>query len=49
MIVDVMKNKVTFAQVLLSVRKSGGRPSVAFLPKKAKAKTDRNAWKRERE
>jgi hypothetical protein len=44
-----MKNKVTFAQVLLSVRKQGGRPSVAFLPKKAKAKTDRNSWKRERE
>jgi hypothetical protein len=44
-----MKNKTTFAQVLLSVRKVGGRPSVAFLPKKAKAKADRHAWKRERE
>jgi hypothetical protein len=44
-----MKNKVTFAQVLLSVRKVGGRPSVAFLPKKAKAKADRSAWKKEQE
>jgi hypothetical protein len=44
-----MKNKVTFAQVLLSVRKSGGRPSVAFTTKKVKAKTDRSSWKREQE
>lgn len=44
-----MKNKVTFAQVLASVRKTGGRPSVAFTTKKVKAKTDRNSWKREQE
>lgn len=44
-----MKNKVTFAQVLASVRKTGGRPSVAFTTKKVKAKTDRSSWKREQE
>lgn len=44
-----MKNKVTFAQVLASVRKTGGRPSVAFTTKKVKAKNDRNSWKREQE
>ena len=44
-----MKNKVTFAQVLASVRKTGGRPSVAFTTKKAKAKNDRSSWKREME
>jgi hypothetical protein len=42
-----MKSKVSFAQVLASVRKSGGRPSVAFVPKKQKSKNDRNAWKRD--
>lgn len=44
-----MKNKVTFSQVLASVRKTGGRPSVAFTPKKVKVKNDRSAWKREME
>lgn len=44
-----MKNKVTFAQVLLSVRKVGGRPSVAFSSKKVKAKAERSAWKKEQE
>lgn len=44
-----MKNKVTFAQLLLSVRKTGGRPSVAFTTKKSKTKNDRNSWKREQE
>jgi hypothetical protein len=44
-----MKNKVTFAQIVASVRKTGGRPSVAFQPKKAKVKQDRHAWKREME
>jgi hypothetical protein len=44
-----MKNKVTFAQVLASVRKTGGRPSVAFATKKVKSRNDRNAWKREQE
>lgn len=49
MIVYVMKNKVTFTQVLLSVRKVGGRASVAFTPKKAKVKNDRNAWRKEQD
>lgn len=44
-----MKNKVTFAQIVASVRKTGGRPSVAFTPKKVKAKNDRSSWKREME
>jgi hypothetical protein len=44
-----MKNKVTFAQIVASVRKTGGRPSTAFVPKKQKVKSDRNAWKREME
>jgi hypothetical protein len=44
-----MKTKVTFAQVLASVRKTGGRPSTAFVPKKQKAKQDRNSWKRDLE
>jgi hypothetical protein len=44
-----MKNKVTFSQLLLSVRKTGGRPSVAFTTKKVKAKNDRSSWKREQE
>lgn len=39
--------KITFAQVLASVRKTGGRASTAFVPKKQKAKADRNAWKRD--
>lgn len=44
-----MKTKVTFAQIVASVRKTGGRPAVAFVPKKQKQKQDRNAWKREME
>lgn len=44
-----MKTKVTFAQIVASVRKTGGRPSTAFVPKKQKVKSDRNAWKREME
>jgi len=44
-----MKSKVTFAQMLASVRKTGGRPSVAFTTKKVKAKNDRTSWKREQE
>ncbi len=44
-----MKTKVTFAQIVASVRKTGGRPAVAFVPKKQKVKADRNAWKREME
>lgn len=44
-----MKTKVTFAQIVASVRKTGGRPAVAFVPKKQKVKNDRNAWKREME
>jgi hypothetical protein len=44
-----MKNKVTFAQIIASVRKTGGRPAVAFVPKKQKVKSDRNSWKREME
>lgn len=44
-----MKNKVTFAQMLASVRKQGGRPTTAFVPKTRKVKDDRNAWKREQE
>jgi hypothetical protein len=44
-----MKNKVTFAQMLASVRKQGGRPTAVFVPKTRKVKDDRNAWKREQE
>lgn len=44
-----MKNKVTFTQLLQSVRKTGGRPSVAFTTKKVKSKNDRSSWKREQE
>jgi len=44
-----MKTKVTFAQIVASVRKTGGRPSTAFTPKTRKVKADRNAWKREME
>jgi hypothetical protein len=39
--------KITFAQIVATVRKTGGRPSTAFVPKKQKQKQDRNAWKRE--
>lgn len=42
-----MKTKVTFAQLVASVRKTGGRPSTVFVPKKQKAKSDRNSWKRD--
>ena len=31
-----MKTKVTFAQIVASVRKTGGRPSTAFTPKTRK-------------
>ena len=48
-IVKGMKAKITFAQIVASVRKTGGRPAVAFVPKKQKVKNDRNAWKREME
>jgi len=41
--------KVTFKEILASVRKSGGRPSSVFVPKTVKARSDRNAWKREQE
>ena len=44
-----MKTKVTFAQIVASVRKTGGRPSTVFVPKKQKAKSDRNSWKRDLE
>lgn len=44
-----MKTKVTFAQIVASVRKTGGRPAVAFVPKTRKVKADRNAWKRDME
>lgn len=42
-----MKAKITFKEILASVRKSGGRPSTAFVPKTVKVKQDRNAWKRD--
>lgn len=42
-----MKSKVSFKDILASVRKHGGRPSTVFVPKKVKAKSDRNSWKRE--
>ena len=42
-----MKSKVSFKDILASVRKTGGRPSTVFVPKKVKAKSDRNSWKRE--
>jgi hypothetical protein len=41
--------KITFKEIVASVRKTGGRPSTAFVPKKQKAKQDRNAWKRDLE
>ena len=39
--------KITFKEILASVRKTGGRPAVAFVPKTVKVKQDRNAWKRD--
>jgi hypothetical protein len=39
--------KITFKEVLASVRKTGGRASAVFVPKKQKQKSDRNAWKRD--
>jgi hypothetical protein len=42
-----MKTKISFKDILLSVRKTGGRPSTVFVPKKVKAKSDRTSWKRE--
>ena len=44
-----MKTKVSFAQIVASVRKTGGRPAVVFVPKKQKMKQDRNSWKRDQE
>ena len=44
-----MKTKVSFKDILLSVRKTGGRASTVFVPKKVKAKSDRTSWKRELE
>jgi hypothetical protein len=44
-----MKTKVSFKDILASVRKTGGRASTVFVPKKQKAKSDRNSWKRELE
>jgi len=41
--------KITFKDIVASVRKTGGRPTTAFVPKKQKAKQDRNSWKRELE
>ncbi len=41
--------KITFKEIVASVRKTGGRPSTAFVPKKQKAKQDRNSWKRDLE
>ena len=41
--------KITFKEIIASVRKTGGRPTTAFVPKKQKQKQDRNAWKRELE
>ena len=43
-----MKHKtIKFIDIMTSVRKGGGRASVAFTNKKAKARCDRNAWKKE--
>jgi hypothetical protein len=42
-----MKNKLKFIDILKSVRKAGGRPSVAFVSKVVKAKGKRNDWKKD--
>lgn len=42
-----MKNKIKFIDILKSVRKSGGRSSVAFVSKVVKAKSNRNGWKKD--
>jgi hypothetical protein len=43
-----MKTKsIKFIDIMTSVRKVGGRASSAFVGKKAKARADRNAWKKE--
>lgn len=41
--------KLTFAQIVASVRKTGGRPSAVFTPKTIKVRKDRNSWKKELE
>lgn len=41
--------KITFKDIVASVRKTGGRPTTAFVPKTRKVKSDRNAWKRDLE
>jgi hypothetical protein len=43
-----MKHKtIKFIDIMTSVRKGGGRASVAFTSKKAKSRNDRHAWKKE--
>jgi hypothetical protein len=43
-----MKTKsIKFIDIMTSVRKVGGRASSVFIGKKAKARADRNAWKKE--
>lgn len=42
-----MKSKVSFKEVLASVRKSGGRPSVAFTSKVKFSRNSRKGWKKE--
>lgn len=44
-----MKTKISFKDIIASVRKQGGRPTAVFVPKTRKVKDDRNAWKREQE
>lgn len=44
-----MKTKVSFKEILATVRKTGGRPYTVFVPKVTKVKNDRNSWKREQE
>ncbi len=43
-VLDLLANEKS-----VDVRKTGGRPSAAFVPKKQKQKQDRNAWKRDLE
>lgn len=42
-----MKTKISFKDIIASVRKQGGRPTAVFTPKPSKVKDDRNAWKRD--
>lgn len=44
-----MKSKPSLIQIMASVRKIGGRATVAIASKKSKERYDRHAWKRERE